>query len=87
MAANDTELYMLKYFIKGKEYTHKGNLVRFSAFIMEMARNYLMMLQHEIVKVLGGNFRVIRYCDTDSIMVDLGIVDRDTADFVKDRMM
>lgn len=60
-------IYEMKYQLKDADMNHKGATMRISAFIMEMARSYLMRIKHAIADVLG--WESISYCDTDSVMI------------------
>ena len=75
--SNDVPLYELKYTQEDDEYNHKGATVRISAFIMEMARSYLMRMKHSIANAIGWDS--IAYCDTDSIAISFDKVDRELA--------
>lgn len=57
----------MRYSKEGDELYHKGTLVRFSAFIMGIARNHLMVIKHAIANIVGADSIV--YCDTDSVFV------------------
>jgi hypothetical protein len=57
----------LKYRIIGDDFNHKGTMGRFGSFIMEIARNHLLLAKHLIMKELGKDCVV--YCDTDSLFI------------------
>jgi len=41
-------MYELKVLYKQDELMHKGALVRFSSYIMELSRNHLMTMKHKL---------------------------------------